>query len=307
METAIERPHPTTEPSNHNAPDAFVSDGTYSRFVRVDGEWRISLAPDLARIVQIGTAITCEVETARGHRYTRSGTVISVRRDTYAGDTALCEINEWRPGRPADGRNSFYHLEDRRWGVRLHATASARARIGDELTVAVTTRNGRISHMLVLVTKFIENAEGDRQAIAEILRRDVTPPPTYDPDDGVTQPCPTCGTSACESGITGQCRLSPEHAPQCDDLPVADTPREDNDTHIEPIGRAQDEDHWTRHIDRMDGFELAHATGLDARRVSEWDTREPATRTRAKRRRPARPQRRFADRWVLPDPADLRP
>ena len=90
------------QPSNTPLPEEFVSDGSYARFIKVKGTWHMSLAPQLAAIVQVGTAVTCDVETQAGKRYTRSGTV--VRRQTMPDGTprALCRIEAFRAGRASD-------------------------------------------------------------------------------------------------------------------------------------------------------------------------------------------------------------
>ncbi len=143
------------------------------------------------------------------------------------------------------------------WGVRLHASASRRARIGDTVEVAVTARSGRIAHVKARVTDIVENDHGDRQAIGEIVERDSDRgrEPHFEAADGVTAACPVCGTTACDSGIAGHCTISPEHHPrEFGDIPLADTPREDFDTHVEPIARAQDWNHWSeaRHRQHAD-------------------------------------------------------
>ena len=242
----------TNRPSNHIVPcHEFVSDGTCARFVKIDDVWHMSLAPDLAAIVQVGTTVTCDVETKAGRRYSRSGTVVRIRKLRDGTPRALCSIEEYRAGRAHDERNTFALLPNGSWGVRLHTAASRNARPGEVLDVAVTAKSGRVSHVSAKITEIVENEHGDRQAIAEILSRDNSRQPAYDADHGVTAACPTCGTTACDSGITGHCRISPEHlADTRDDFPIADTPREDLDTHIEPIALAQDWDHWSARINR---------------------------------------------------------
>ena len=57
--------------------------------------------------------------------------------------------------------------------------------------------------------------------------------------------------AACDSGITGRCTISPEQHPrEFGDIPLADTRREDFDTHVESIALAQDWDHWSARINR---------------------------------------------------------
>lgn len=242
----------TNRPSNHiNPAPEFISDGTCARFVKIDDVWHISLAPELAEIVRVGTTVTCDVETKAGRRYTRSGTVIRKRRLRDGTPRALCSIEDYRAGRAHDERNTFALLPNGSWGVRLHVTASRNAHPGEVLDVAVTAKSGRVAHVTAKVTDVVENEHGDRQAVAEILSRDRSPDPAFEADDGVTTACPSCGTTACDSGITGHCRISPEyHLDTRGDFPIADTPREDLDTHIEPIGRAQDWDHWSARINR---------------------------------------------------------
>ena len=87
------------QPSNTPPSEDFVSDGTYARFVKVRGRWLISLAPQMAEIVDIGTTVTCDVETRAGKRHTRSGTVIRVQRMPDGTPRALCRIEEFRAGR----------------------------------------------------------------------------------------------------------------------------------------------------------------------------------------------------------------
>ena len=241
-----------TRPSNLLTPAAdFVSDGTRARFVKLKGSWHMSLSPDLAAIVRVGTTVTCEVETRAGRCYSRSGTVIRIQRLSDGTPRALCRIEEYRAGRPRDERNTFALLPDGSWGIRLHSSASRRSRVGDTLQVAVTAKSGRVQHVTARVARIVKNEKGDRQAIAEILRRDRRREPLYDPDDGITSPCPSCGTTACDSGIAGHCRISPHEQPRRrGETPLADIPREDNDSHIEPIGAAQDWDHWSARINR---------------------------------------------------------
>ena len=244
----------TNQPSNRlTVPDESVSDGACARFVNVKGEWHISLAPDLAAMVQVGTTVTCDVETKAGKRYTRSGTV--VRKQTLYDGTprALARIAEFRAGRASDERNSFAMLPNGDWGVRLHVSASRQARIGEVLEVAVTAKSGRVTHVKARVFDIVENEHGDRQAIAEIAERDRSRSrePVFDAAHGVTASCPVCGTTACGSGISGRCTISPEQNPdRFGDTPLADTPREDLDTHVEPIALAQDWDHWSARINR---------------------------------------------------------
>ena len=246
-------------PSNKlRGPEEFVSDGSYARFVNVHGEWHMSLAPHLAAIVEVGTAVTCDVETQAGKRMPRSGTVVRTGIAPDGTKRALATIEEFRAGRASDQRNTFAMLPDGNWGVRLHVSASRRARRGDTVEVAVTARSGRVAHVTARVTDIVENEFGDRQAIAEIVRRDNG----RLADDGRSpdEPCPTCGTTACDSHVTGRCRLSPEHHPdEFGDIPVADTPREDLDTNIEPIALAQDWDHWSARIARGEPVRIADA------------------------------------------------
>ena len=161
---------------------------------------------------------------------------------------ALCRIETFRAGRASDQRNTSAMLPTGDWGVRLHASALRSARIGDTLSVAVTAKSGRVAHVKARVTGIVENELDDRQAIATIVGRDSfrSREPHFDASHGVTAPCPVCGTTACESGITGRCTISPEQHPRgFGDIPLADTPREDFDTHVEPIALAQDRDHWS--------------------------------------------------------------
>ncbi len=244
-------------PSNKlRGPEEFVSDGSYARFVNVHGEWHMSLAPHLAAIVEVGTAVTCDVETQAGKRMPRSGTVVRTGIAPDGTKRALATIEEFRAGRANDQRNTFAMLPDGTWGVRLHVSASRRARRGDTVEVAVTARSGRVAHVTARVTDIVENEFGDRQAIAEIVRRDNG----RRVDDGRSpdEPCPSCRTTACDSHATGRCRLSPEHHPdEFGDIPVADTPREDLDTNIEPIALAQDWDHWSARIARGEPVRIA--------------------------------------------------
>ena len=243
-----------TQPSNHTPPEEFVSDGSYARFVKIRGEWHLSLAPRMAEIVDIGTAVTCDVETRAGKRYTRSGTVVRTQVMQDGTPRALCRIEEFRAGRASDERNTFAMLPSGDWGVRLHASASRRARVGDTVEVAVTAKSGRVAHVRARVTDIVENEHGDRQAIGEIVERDTgrSREPHFEAAHGVTESCPVCGTTACDSGITGRCTISPEQHPrEFGDIPLADTPREDFDTHIEPIALAQDWDHWSETVIRQ--------------------------------------------------------
>ena len=241
-----------TQPSDKLRPrDEFVSDGTYARFVNHKGEWHMSLAPPLAALVQVGTSVTCDVETGAGERHTRSGTVVRTGTAPDGTKRALATVEAYRAGRARDERNTFAMLPDGTWGVRLHVSASRRARVGDTVEVAVTARSGRVAHVAARVTDIVENEFGDRQAIAAIVRRDNG---RHRPDDdarSATEPCPSCGSTACDSHATGRCRLSPEHHPDAwGDIPLADTPREDLGTNIEPIALAQDWDHWSARIAR---------------------------------------------------------
>ena len=238
-----------TQPSNQlHGEQPFVSDGTCARFVKVRDEWQMSLAPGLAALVRVGTTVTCDVETRAGKRYARSGTVIRTQVMRDGTPRALCRIEEFRAGRASDERNTFAMLPNGDWGVRLHASASRRSRIGDTVEVAVTAKSGRVAHVKARVTDIVENEHRDRQAIAEILERDNgrSREPRFEASHGVTESCPVCGTTACDSGITGRCTISPEQHPrEFGDIPLADTPREDFDTHVEPIALAQDWDHWS--------------------------------------------------------------
>ena len=243
----------TPQPSNTPLPEDFVSDGTHARFVKVRGEWHMSLAPQLAAIVQVGTAVTCDVETRAGKLHTRSGTVVRTQTLRDGTHRALCRIEEFRAGRASDERNTFAMLPDGDWGVRLHASASRRVHVGDTVEVAVTTKAGRVAHVTARVVDIVENEHGDRQALAEIIGRDTgrNHEPRFEASHGVTEACPVCGTIACDSGSTGRCTLSPEqHPSEFGDIPLADTPREDFDTSIEPIALAQDWDHWSARINR---------------------------------------------------------
>ena len=243
-----------TQPSNQlHGEEPFVSDGTCARFVKVRDDWQMSLAPGLAALVRVGTTVTCDVETKAGKRYTRSGTVIRTQVMRDGTPRALCRIEEFRAGRASDERNTFAMLPNGDWGVRLHVSASRRARIADTVEVAVTAKSGRVAHVKARVIDIVENEHGDRQAIADILERDTGPrrESHFDSSHGVSESCPVCGTTACDSGITGRCTISPEQHPQrFGDVPLADTPREDFDTHIEPIALAQDWDHWSARINR---------------------------------------------------------
>ena len=244
----------TTQPSNQlHGEEPFVSDGTLARFVKIKDEWQMSLAPGLARLVQVGTTVTCDVETRAGKRYTRSGTVVRTQVMPDGTPRALCRIEEFRAGRATDDRNTFAMLPNGDWGVRLHASASRRTRVGDTVDVAVTAKSGRVAHVKARVTDIVENEHGDRQAIGEIVERDNgrSREPQFEAAHGVTTSCPVCGTTACDSGITGRCTITPEQHPrEFGDIPLADMPREDFDTHIEPIALAQDWDHWSARINR---------------------------------------------------------
>ena len=236
------------QPSSTRIPEASANGGSCARFVKVRGRWHMSLSPSLAEIVEVGTAITCDVETRSGKRTTRSGTVIRVRRMPDGTPTALCRIEAFRAGRASDGRNTFALLPGGGWGVRLHASASRRVRIGEVVEVAVTAKSGRVAHVKARITDIVENEQGDRQAIAAIVERDTgrRREPHFDATHGITEACPVCGTTACDFGVTGRCTISPEQHPRrYGNVPLADTPREDLDTHIEPISRAQDWDHWS--------------------------------------------------------------
>ena len=106
----------TNRPSNHIVPgDEFVSDGTCARFVKIDDVWHMSLAPDLAAIVQIGTTVTCDVETKAGRRYSRSGTVVRIRKLRDGTPRALGSIEEYRAERAHDERNTFALLPSGSW------------------------------------------------------------------------------------------------------------------------------------------------------------------------------------------------
>ena len=243
-----------TQPSNQlTGTDSRVRDASYARFVNVKGTWHMSLAPDLAALVQVGTTVTCDVETRAGRRHTRSGTVIRKRTLRDGTAQAIATIEEFRAGRAHDERNTFALLPNGDWGVRLHVSASRRVQVDDVVEVAVTARSGRITHVRAQVTDIVNNEHGDRQAVAEIIERDTqrSREPAFESAHGVTAACPVCGTTACNSGRTGRCTISPEQHPQeFGDIPVADTPREDFDTHIEPIALAQDWDHWSARINR---------------------------------------------------------
>ena len=241
------------QPSNTQLPEEFVSDGTCARFVKVRNEWHMSLAPAMAEIVDIGTTVTCDVETRAGKRTTRSGTVVRTQVMPDGTPRALCRIEAFRAGRASDERNTFAMLPNGDWGVRLHASASRRARVGDVVELAVTAKSGRVAHVKARVTDIVENEQGDRQAIGQIVERDTgrSREPRFEASHGVTTACPVCGTTACDSGITGCCTISPEqHSSRYGNVPLADTPREDLDTHIEPIAFAQDWDHWSARIAR---------------------------------------------------------
>ena len=135
--------------------------------------------------------------------------------------------------------------------MRLHVSASRRARVGDTVEVAVTARSGRVAHVTARVTDVVENEFGDRQAVAAIVKRDDGRHRPADEARAAGEPCPACGSTACDAHATGHCRLSPEHHPdRFGDVPLADTPREDLDTGIEPIALAQDWDHWSARIAR---------------------------------------------------------
>ena len=241
-----------TTPSNQLHAREFVSDGSYARFVNVDGEWHMSLAPRLAEHVHVGTAVTCDVETKAGKRYTRSGTVVRTQDLPNGIRRALCTIEEFRAGRANDERNTFAKLPDGTWGVRLHVSASRRARIGDTLEVAVTAKSGRVAHVRARVADIVENEQGDRQAVARIVERDSRrlDEPVYRAGDGVSEACPSCGTTSCDSGIVGHCRLSPEHVDRRHDVPLADTERDGFELSVESIAHAQDHDHWSARIER---------------------------------------------------------
>ena len=240
------------QPSNQlRVPDEFVSDGTYARYVNVGGEWLMSLAPHLAAIVEVGTAVTCDVETKSGKRAPRSGTVVRTGIAPDGTKRALATVEAFRAGRADDERNTFARLPDGSWGVRLHVSASRRVRVGETVEVAVTARSGRVAHVAARVTDVIENEFGDRQAVASIVRRHDDRYRPADDARSASEPCPSCGSTACDSHATGRCRLSPEHHPDAfGDVPLADTPREDLGTGIEPIALAQDWDHWSARIAR---------------------------------------------------------
>ena len=239
-------------------PDEFVSDGTYARFVNVKGEWHMSLAPPLAAMVRVGTTVTCDVETKAGDRHTRSGTVVRTGTAPDGSPRALATVEEYRAGRANDERNTFAMLPDGTWGVRLHVSASRRAQRGDVVEVAVTAKSGRVAHVTARIDEIVENELGDRQAVARILERDNGRRPAHHAAEGVSEPCPTCGSTACDSGATGRCSLSPEfHPDEFGDIPLADTPREEFGTSIEPIALAQDWDHWASRIARGEPVRIA--------------------------------------------------
>ena len=245
--------HNATRPSNKPfIEEDFVSDGTYARFVNIDGDWHMSLAPGLAQHVRVGTAVTCDVEARSGKRYTRTGTVIRTQELPNGIRRALCTIEEFRAGRANDERNTFAMLPDGTWGVRLHASASRAARTGDRVDVAVTAKSGRVTHVTAEVTTIVENDHGDRQALCSIVARDNprATGPVFRADDGVTEPCPSCGTTSCDSGIVGRCTISPEQVARYHDVPLADTERDGFELSVESIARAQDEDHWTARLER---------------------------------------------------------
>ena len=173
----------------------------------------MSLAPDLAAIVQVGTTVTCDVETKAARRYTRSGTVIRSRCLRDGMPRALCSIEEYRAGRAHDERNTFALLPNGSWGVRLHTSASRSARPGETREVAVTARSGRVSHVRAKITGIVENKHGDHQAVAEILSRDRGGDPAFEADHGVTAACPSCGTMACD--------LAGESQPMGPPFPIA--------------------------------------------------------------------------------------
>ena len=80
------------------------------------------------------------------------------------------------------------------WGVRLHAAVSRRASVGEVVEAAVTARSGRVAHVKARVTDIVENEQGDRQAVAEIVERDteLRREPHFDAAHGVTEACPCC-------------------------------------------------------------------------------------------------------------------
>ena len=240
------------QPSDQLRPrDEFVSDGSYARFVNLRGAWHMSLAPALAALVEVGTTVTCDVEAKSGKRYPRSGTVVRTGTAPDGTKRALATVEAYRAGRARDERNTFAMLPDGAWGVRLHVSASRRARVGEVVEVAVTARSGRVAHVAARVTDIVENEFGDRQAIAAIVRRDDARHRPGDDARSAGEPCPSCGSTACDSHATGRCRLSPEHHPdEFGDIPLADTPREELGTSIEPIALAQDWDHWSARIGR---------------------------------------------------------
>ena len=239
--------------------DPFVSDGSYARFVKIDDVWHISLAPSLAALVRVGTTVTCDVETKTGRRHTRSGTVIRKRELRDGTARALCSIEEYRAGRASDERNTFALLPDGSWGIRLHASASRHTREGDLVDVAVTSKSGRVSHVTARVLQILQNEHGDRQAIGEIVSRDNQREPEFKASHGVSEPCPTCGTTACDAGIVGRCTLTPEAEPYREprnsfaDTPLADVQRAEDDhrdTGLDSYAGALDWDHWSGRIDR---------------------------------------------------------
>ena len=175
--------------------------GSYARFVKVRGQWHMSMAPQMAAIASRSSAPGGPATTATRSRCCPTAT-------GACGST---------PGRRA-------------------------ARVGDTVEVVVTAKSGRVDHVKARVTDIVENEHGDRQVIGEIVERDSgrSREPYFDASHGITEPCPVCGTTACDSGVTGRCTISPEQHPrEFGDIPLADTPREDFDTHVEPIALAQ--------------------------------------------------------------------
>ena len=220
--------------------------------MKVKGEWHMSLALQMAAIVRVGTAVTCDVETKAGKRYTRWATV--VRTETLPDGTprALCAIKAGGAGRAGEQRHSFARLSDGSWGVRLQASASRRVRVGDTLEVAVTAKSGRVAHVTVRVLDIVENDRSDCRSVAEIVERDSarSREPVFDAEHGVTEACPACGTTACDSGVTGPATSRPSSTRASSATSRSRTRRARTSTPTSSPSRAQDGEHSSARIDR---------------------------------------------------------
>ena len=241
------------QPSSTRIPEASAAGGSCARFVKVRGRWHLSLAPSLAEIVEVGTAVTCDVETK----------VRQANHPFRHGDPRPEDA-----GRHADGALPHRGLPGRARQRRAqHLRASSGRRLGRAapcLGVAAGPhrRCGRgRCHREIGPGRPRQGA--DHRPGRERAGR----PPGHrrDPRTGLTEATRTRfrGRPRCHQVLPRlrhhRLRLradGPLHdlaraAPRrYGNVPLADTPREEIDTHIEPIARAQDWDHWSARINR---------------------------------------------------------